>query len=330
MASCLHEKNLLLVYSKEFFFFTWHFEESDMKPDNCIRSSEFQLAEGVTSFLEMHVIEDQGVLRLFLFLRNPSIGIKTGLFTVIVTDEASTIYSKTVSKNYFVKHEEEKIKIDFLKDFRGDLPSSVKYPLVITCSSNYFIAVDKCKHSENLSHLNNLRELSLHFKKVLDEAIYSDIVLDVDGDKIKAHKLILQARSPVFHKMFTHEAAENPIAISDIGFDTMKRLLNFVYTGTTDEYGFEELLELYYAADKYEVISLRDSCKIKLLDFLQVDNACVLFLAANQHSDDDFENEVVQFISADFKSVVETESFAELSKDDMKLLIRLCACVLEK
>nr|XP_015917059.2 speckle-type POZ protein-like [Parasteatoda tepidariorum] len=264
---------------------------------------------------------------LYLNLQNPSIGIKIRSFTIIVKDEVSTIYSKTLSKNYFEDDEDE---IDFLEDFTNKLPPSVKYPLVITCSSVDWNAVDECKHSENLSLTNNLRELSLHFKKVLDETIYSDIVLNVDGDKIKAHKLILQARSPVFQKMFTHEAAENPIAISDIGSETMKRLLNFIYTGTTDEYGFEELLELYYAADKYEVISLRDSCKTKLLDLLQVDNACVLFVLANRHSDEAFKNKVAQFISANFKSVVKTESIDELSKDDMKFLMRLCADAMEK
>ncbi|XP_042907725.2 protein maternal effect lethal 26 isoform X1 [Parasteatoda tepidariorum] len=318
MASFMLEKNLLLSYSKEFFFFTWQFKESDIKPGNCICSSKFQLAEGNNSFLEMKINEN---LMLFLNLRNPSIGIKTGLFSITVTDEATTIYSKTVSKNYFEDDEDE---IDFLMDFQYELPSSVKYPLVITCSSIDWNAVDECViHKENLSHFNNLRELSLHLKQVLDENVYSDIVLNVDGDKIKAHKLIVQARSPVFHKMFTHETAGNLIAISDIGSETMKRLLNFIYSGTTDEYGFEELLELYYAADKYEVISLRDCCKAKLLNLLQVDNACVLFVFANRHSDEAFKNEVAQFICANFKSVVKTESFDELSKDDMKFLTRL-------
>nr|XP_042907720.1 BTB and MATH domain-containing protein 42 [Parasteatoda tepidariorum] len=288
-----------------------------MKPRNCIRSCEFQLAKGENSFLELKCTRD---LKVYLNLWKPSIGVKTGLLTITVTDEDSTIYCKTVSRNYV---NDEKGTIDLLKDFKGPLPPSIKYPLVINCSSNDWNAAVECKDSENLSHSNNLRELSLHFKKILDETVYSDIVLKVNEDKIKAHKLILQARSPVFHKMFTHEAAKNPIAISDIGSETMKRLLNFIYTGATDEYGFGELTELYYAADKYEVISLRDSCKIKLLNLLQVDNACVLFVLANRHSDEVFKNAVAQFICANFKSVVKTESFDELSKDDMKFLTRL-------
>ncbi|XP_042907719.1 uncharacterized protein [Parasteatoda tepidariorum] len=295
-----------------------------MKCGNSIQSSVFQLAKRENSFLEMKVNEDS---YLYLNLRNPSMGIKIGFFTINITDEDSTIYSKTVSKNYF---KDQKSTIDLVKDFKGKFPPSVKYPLVITCSSIDWNAVDECViHSENLSLSNNLRELSLHFKKVLDENFYSDIVLNVDGDKIKAHKLILQARSPVFHKMFTHEVAGNPIAILDIGLETMKRLLNFIYSGTTDEYGFEELLELYYAADKYEVISLRDSCKTKLLNLLQVDNACVLFALANRHSDEAFKNEVVQFISANFKSVFKTESFDELGNDDMKYLMRLYVKAME-
>nr|XP_015925182.1 protein maternal effect lethal 26-like [Parasteatoda tepidariorum] len=125
-----------------------------------------------------------------------------------------------------------------------------------------------------------------------------DIVLNVDGDKIKAHKLILKARSPVFHKMFTHEAAENLIVSDPMSEIAMKRLLNFLYSGTTDGDGFEKFLELHYAADKYKVISLRNSCKTKLLDFLQANNVCLLFSLANRRKDEAFKNEVVQLISA--------------------------------
>ncbi|XP_042907724.1 speckle-type POZ protein B isoform X2 [Parasteatoda tepidariorum] len=317
MISVVQENNLFLIYSKNFFFFIWKFEESQISPGCTTRSSEFELVKGETSFLEMKIDSV-----FYINLWNPSTSVRRGHFTILISDEnGSIIHSKNVPTNYFI---EAGNKVDLLKSL-FDVPPSVKYPITITCISKDWNTDEKSVSSKDSILLNNLRELSLDFRKVLEQAIYSNIVLNVDGDNIKAHKIILQARSPVFHKMFTHETAVNPIVISDIGPETMKRLLNFLYTGTTDECGFEELLELYYAADKYEVISLRDSCKMELLNFLQVNNACYLFVLANRHSDEVFKNEVVQFISANFKSVVETESFDELGKDDMKLLMRLCA-----
>lgn len=41
-------------------------------------------------------------------------------------------------------------------------------------------------------------QLGLHYSMLLDSGEGSDLTLEVDGEQIRAHKLILCARSPVF------------------------------------------------------------------------------------------------------------------------------------
>ncbi|XP_021000322.1 speckle-type POZ protein-like [Parasteatoda tepidariorum] len=169
--------------------------------------------------------------------------------------------------------------------------------------------------------------------KVLEEGLNTDIELTTAEESIKAHKIILQARSPVFYKMFSHdsiEASENAIAISDIRASTLKKLVTFLYTGRMEKCNFDEAMELYYAADKYEVLSLRDDCREELLRNLDVNNACSLFTLANRHNDEDFRNGVVQLVSANFPSVVNMESINDMSKDDIILLMRLCVPGIKK
>ncbi len=55
-----------------------------------------------------------------------------------------------------------------------------------------------------------------------------------EDDTLSCHKVILAARSPVFRAMFEHdgtaEAKEDCAEIKDVTTDTMKKLLDFVYT----------------------------------------------------------------------------------------------------
>ena len=52
--------------------------------------------------------------------------------------------------------------------------------------------------------------------------------------EIKAHKVLLAARSPVFESMLTNgmiESSSNVIEVSDIDYEVMKEMIGFMYTG---------------------------------------------------------------------------------------------------
>ncbi|XP_053679552.1 uncharacterized protein LOC128730526 [Anopheles nili] len=85
------------------------------------------------------------------------------------------------------------------------------------------------------------------------------------GDDIyHCHKLILSAASPVFETMFYGALAEKQtVKIADIKSKVFERMLNYIYIGSIEFdciENIEEMLELYYCAEKYMIDSLHEKC----------------------------------------------------------------------
>lgn len=333
MVRILQDKNLLIVYAKQFLFFEWKLRESDLTVRNIkvpdLRSPRFNLGGEEDSFLEFQV--HVGFIKLFLHNFKP---VENGSYVLTIFDSNnSCIASKSKSlidtnSKFFNLFPD----IDLIRKI-SRMSSGAEYPIVISCTAKSPMSTLSMELNVAQDYESSMRVLSLDLRKILEQALNTDIVLSTDGENLKAHRIVLQARSPVFRKMFDYdssEAVENTVAISDIGSATVKRLVSFLYTATLEKCDFDETLELYYAADKYEVLSLRDECKTELLKNIDVNNACSLFTLASRHNDENLKKGVVQFVSANFISVVNMESFMEMSKEDMALLTRLCACAVKK
>ena len=79
---------------------------------------------------------------------------------------------------------------------------------------------------------------------------------------IRLHVLLIQLcffpRSAVLRQMFLspmEEARTGTVEITDMDSKTLRKLLEFIYTGEVD--GMEDVAEeLLYAADKYEIMGL--------------------------------------------------------------------------
>jgi len=111
---------------------------------------------------------------------------------------------------------------------------------------------------EDRLHLDTLEAIQLRTLSEDYEALYeckkhSDIVLIIgdEREELKAHKLVLAARSPVFAAMFEHECEEsrrNRIEIVDLTVDVMEQMLRYIYTGKVSSE--QCLFDLLVAADK--------------------------------------------------------------------------------
>ena len=91
-----------------------------------------------------------------------------------------------------------------------------------------------------------------NFGSLLQSGQYADVELvAMDGQKIRAHKALLTARSSVFAAMFENnmrESVENQVKITDISFEVLEKLMRFIY-GAVQELQLNDL-ELLVAADK--------------------------------------------------------------------------------
>jgi BTB/POZ domain len=116
-------------------------------------------------------------------------------------------------------------------------------------------------------------------KKLYDTMKHSNLFIKTSDKKdLKAHKSIICSRSEVFDRMFSHDTKENQtseIIADDLHSDVVKDLLRFIYC----EAYFDKLesavnleIELYNAAEKYEIGELKAICLNTIFKRLDVGN----------------------------------------------------------
>ena len=118
----------------------------------------------------------------------------------------------------------------------------------------------------------------------------SDVTLNTEDKSFQAHTNILATRSTVFHAMFEKdkmiEGFSGVVDIEDIDSETMDRLLVYLYSDKIDNLQWEQASALYYAADKYAVLNLKQKCAEILMVGLTAGNVCEALILADRHSDE--------------------------------------------
>ncbi|CAO2189275.1 unnamed protein product [Urochloa humidicola] len=165
-----------------------------------------------------------------------------------------------------------------------------------------------------------------HFAKLLDQKDGADVTFSVQGEIIKAHKIILAARSPVFRAQFygqMREARMGHVTIEDIQPVIFKALLHFIYTGSLhgmgddlDEHDHRDMLwHLLVAADRYAMDRLKLVCQSILSRNLHVETVATTLALADQHNCDKLKEVCVEFITTgDMNAIVATQGFANLKR----------------
>ncbi|GFY53128.1 hypothetical protein TNIN_190631 [Trichonephila inaurata madagascariensis] len=126
--------------------------------------------------------------------------------------------------------------------------------------------------------LNSTRVLKENLESSYKEDLLCDVNLKTKTRSFPAHRSILSARSRVFKAMFTHDMKEKNseyVNVEDLNDDTVQRLLHYIYTATLLDLKWDSAANLYAAADKYEILSLKSECSSFFKDKLFHDNARV-------------------------------------------------------
>jgi len=166
--------------------------------------------------------------------------------------------------------------------------------------------------------LDSIEELQHNYSSLLNEqdALFSDVSLDVEGKLYPVHKNILAARSPVFRAMFTggmREQSEKTIKIYDVDTTIFSEFLRYIYCGQFDEKLLSErTIEVLSTANKYDIRSLKVKCEEILLQRVTKSSAASILMAADLYNASHLKQCVVTVITQNFMEVIGTESFKEL------------------
>jgi len=139
------------------------------------------------------------------------------------------------------------------------------------------------------SQLKKISQLSADFSALLRDQSLADISLRCGEECLRAHRLVLCARSPVFRAQLsgalskpglTEEVEVSP----EFDLSTMERLLEWIY-GEEFECGLsaEGAQTLLTAADFYSLHDLVGACAKHLVARMQTDNAVASLLLAHAH-----------------------------------------------
>lgn len=178
-----------------------------------------------------------------------------------------------------------------------------------------------------------LVDLGAQFGSLLDSGRSTDVVVKVGEEEIRAHSIILAARSPVFDAMWTtsmKEQAEREVSITDLEPSAVHRMIRFMYTGTlTSELSNDnETIALLEAAHRYQVAVLVELCVLALSSRLTVEIVAERLMVADLAGLESLRRACLVFITSSsgrVAAVQATEGFAKLAHKRPHLALDILA-----
>eukprot|EP00403_Amphidinium_massartii_P022338 CAMPEP_0178394828 /NCGR_PEP_ID=MMETSP0689_2-20121128/12908_1 /TAXON_ID=160604 /ORGANISM="Amphidinium massartii, Strain CS-259" /LENGTH=348 /DNA_ID=CAMNT_0020015471 /DNA_START=35 /DNA_END=1081 /DNA_ORIENTATION=- len=152
----------------------------------------------------------------------------------------------------------------------------------------------------------------------------SDVILrTADGEDLRVHSYILEARSAVLASMLGPKQADDTyiVAIDDVELDTLRRLVEFLYTATTQDACLwstpDAVGSLMQAAVKYGVPSLVELCARHVAGMIDVENVAEFLLLATRVGEpaQALKEQCLQFITMRLSAVQSTEAWGKLMQD---------------
>ncbi|XP_035217389.1 speckle-type POZ protein B-like [Stegodyphus dumicola] len=153
-------------------------------------------------------------------------------------------------------------------------------------------------------------DLNRNLQDLYECGLLSDVTVVADSRRFSVHKFILCSQSSVFTRMFQTEMIEsrtNQVEISDVDPHIIHEMLLFLYTGNLGTLCEESAMQLYTAADKYDVDALKKKCSSFLKSNITEENVRKILQLAEMHSDDDLYQTIqLEFFSAHAEECAQT------------------------
>ncbi|GFS45248.1 TD and POZ domain-containing protein 3 [Nephila pilipes] len=96
-------------------------------------------------------------------------------------------------------------------------------------------------------------------------------------------------------------------------------MLHYVYTDTIEGLHWETALKLYRAADKYEILSLKDKCCCFLKDNVRSNNVCEMLLLADLHQDKVLKRTAQDYVLEHTADVMKSREWKKLMETNVTL-----------
>ena len=170
-----------------------------------------------------------------------------------------------------------------------------------------------------LEETNYGHELLKNLNSLRTSHLFTDATLFIEHEELYCHRNILAASSPYFRAMFTHKLREGEkaeVSFQDVSPWTLKRIIDYVYTGRL-EITIDNAQELLAAASQFEYPAIVQACCNFLEKHLHPSNCLGIENFALLYACDNLIERAHKYALENFSTVVDCEEFLELSIDRM-------------
>ena len=160
-------------------------------------------------------------------------------------------------------------------------------------------------------------------KQLRDNKVYCDVILEVRGVKLEAHKNVLAAWSPYFaSKLFPdeREVFKDTILVNYDNSEVFSDLLDFMYNGyvAPRETNFLQLLHL---AVSFQIEMLKNYCEEFLRCNLHLGNFVSTYFLSRKYKLDSLEEYIVSFLQLNLSDAVKQGEFLSLTARKFNTLL---------
>ena len=152
-----------------------------------------------------------------------------------------------------------------------------------------------------------------------------------DDQELMAHKNILSAASPFFHKLLQSDMKENRegiVRFEEISGSAMEDVLEFIYTGTVEV--TEENAEELVVATNYLLVTNLKTIASRFIQQRMCELNCIsTFYLAEKYDCEELLNDSKSFIHANFASVADMKEFLSLEAKEVERWISSDEIVVE-
>jgi hypothetical protein len=192
--------------------------------------------------------------------------------------------------------------------------NSSYYDLILLVKSDENDESKECKINRNNRRTLNEDCSSNPSKKFKSDFANNKFSLNNNEQfiEIRAHKCILAARSPVFKAMFNYKLKENltnKLIIEDCKPDVVRAMLKYIYTSYIQEDIKTIAIDLYIAAEKYFIESLKIKCREYLAENLTTESVIHTFILSELYNDSMLRKQSLKFISENIEKVTQNSDW---------------------
>lgn len=168
--------------------------------------------------------------------------------------------------------------------------------------------------------------MSLVLKRISEfreTELLTDIILETENKKFKAHKVILSAASDYFRAMFTDpmlESKSNEISLSLLTAEALEVILDYIYTSEID-LCIENAFDVLQAASYLQIQPAIIYCEFFIKTSIDNDNVIDVVHIAEMYCLQDLKENAYEHIAENFKKVGETKEFHRFTPEQMEHLL---------